>query len=1265
MAEEQQQQESSVQERSYESLVGDKDLTDGLFFVLKDLDIDVDYEDKKGIIDSFLTRKRFFENNLVAAPVAKSAIDDMDNDSKTILGYALKETDKLPTFGEGAAPLGKKIADYGLAGITDPTNLFSAVAAAFTLGAGGAASLAAKEAAKQGVRKYLKSKIKAAVSKPALASYAVEGTVAGTGGAATNVINQKIRQEVGLRDKEDGIDLTEAATQGIIEGVASPVIGVLGNVAGGGTYQLGKASGRKVIELFPDAQKEGLESGVAWLERNLLPAGGVSDTQRRLVERQSGQAMSFKNRAEDLTDSFNDVLKRDFTEADITGIKKDDAKGILAEESLINKALQGDANSLALVQNKSQEARNLIDDFFNLRNEAFDFAKNSSVNKKILGIFDKDPNYVRNVPEKYAVTKRTESYKDFIKRNPDIKSELRRAMLLDPENSNWKKFTDKYIQVDSEGVAKEALDNTKVDKIVDEAAKSLYAPTRKLRKETGAFEKRKEDLSPTLKKFIGYNNIPGLRIAETINGIVDTASRTNVARDIIGDATRRGVAVTVDKAAKNPEAVAKQSLGGEDVMPITGSFQKISKGEKEDAVMRLPFDTIDDSLKNVYITKTEGQKLKELFDEGFASDIYKRDDVIGTVVRTFSGVQGLSKAGKTIYSPLAHARNIVGAAGYAITSGNLKGLIDGAKYLSGLSKESKQDIIKEYTELGIRGSNIDLNQVLKRFGDISDKVDDGGIIERLVKSGGLAAFGKPGTKAAKVAQEFYGGVDDFFKGASVFANEKRKASKLFNSFSKKQQAAKLAEFDQTFNAGRGTSTAKDYIKEIASQKTLNLTPVYGRIPKILENLRAFPVIGSFTAYPAERIRNTYQIFKIGTDELREGFETGNKELTKQGISRLAQWSAAQGALYTGAYAMNESNGFGDVIDGMRNFLPDWEKNGALVVTGKDKDGNYKYVDLTYIHPDSQFQNALVPIILKAARGEDVSKDLDESVINSFKELVDPYVDPSLAFEFSNNMYEFVTTGEERNLLKALTAVEPGYLNFLKDMARDADAFDKFGQAGRDAEAALFPEVFGTQDSKAEGLSELAARSGLPFIEGLIPIPGAKEKVFNPKKTMAFAISNINRNYKSDRSKFFKNLVNDLADPRTEIDTVSILQDYDEVLNQQFVAQQAFLNLYRDMEKVIGKKETFEITKSLKDSSGSILPSQKSLASILNRERFDPSTVSNKANEFNALDRELIRKTGMSYRNNLNTLRRELLALEKFYKNINLNAEPPDLEIEAN
>ena len=43
----------------------------------------------------------------------------------------------------------------------------------------------------------------------------------------------------------------------------------------------------------------------------------------------------------------------------------------------------------------------------------------------------------------------------------------------------------------------------------------------------------------------------------------------------------------------------------------------------------------------------------------------------------------------------------------------------------------------------------DFNQFIMDY-----KIDDGGIIERLVKSGGLAAFGKPGTKAAKAAKGF-------------------------------------------------------------------------------------------------------------------------------------------------------------------------------------------------------------------------------------------------------------------------------------------------------------------------------------------------------------------------------------------------------------------------------------------------------------------------------------------------------------------------------
>ena len=55
----------------------------------------------------------------------------------------------------------------------------------------------------------------------------------------------------------------------------------------------------------------------------------------------------------------------------------------------------------------------------------------------------------------------------------------------------------------------------------------------------------------------------------------------------------------------------------------------------------------------------------------------------------------------------------------------------------------------------------------------------------------------------------------------------------------------------------------------------------------------------------------------------------------------------------------------------------------------------------------------------------------------------------------------------------MSAIEPGYLNFLTDMARDASVFEKFGQVGKDVEKFKYGEVFGTQDARAENLVEFA------------------------------------------------------------------------------------------------------------------------------------------------------------------------------------------------
>ena len=1232
MAEEQesQQEQSASSETSYEGLQQNQATIDAMWHALQALGQDVAYGDNKKILDTFLTEKRYFDTNILSTMSVASDVEGMDDTYRKLLAHSMDAVDRLPNFGEGSAPKGAAITDYLLAGVFDPTNLASAVAAAFTFGAGGAAGLAAKEAAKSGVKLAIKSRIKNALSPAVLKSLAVEGTVAGAGGTYQEYEKQNVEKDIGLRKD---IDPSSIALQGLLEGTISPIAGVATNMLASGITKAGKAGLKKTGLSDIDA----VERASAWLERNLMPTAGTSEVTRRFVERNSGQVSSFKERAEKLTEQFNKTLSKGFDPVDIQG-----------ENSLINKALEGDAEALDLVANKNMDTRNLIDDFYALREESFSYGRDSSLNKKTKAIYDKDSNYVRSVVEAYTVNKRLQNFDDFLKENTDVllnlKDEMRLAAETAAKNSDvknrFKKFTDRYM------VNGSVVNNDLENKLVKEAAKELYSPTRLMRKETGAFE-QKVTLPPTVKKILGYNNIPALRIVETINGIVDTAARANTARDVGMDLISNKLAV---RAANPAEAIAK--LGTEEVMPLLTNVSKFKgKDEVLEGAMKVPFMRVSDDLKNIYVTKSEGLKVKELFEDNFfGQQLAEKNKILGVGLKTLLGTQAFAKAGKTVYSPIALMRNALGAAGYMISSGNTRGIVDGLTYAKKLSPKNQDAMIKKFQSLGLQGSNIDLNQTLKRFGDISDKVDDGNFLQKFVMTGGLSIFGKPGVAAAKVARGLYGGVDDAAK-YGVWSNEVRQADKVFNSFSPDIQKKKLEDFSKQY--GIINPSKQDYIEEQAAIKTANITPMYGRTAKILEKMRSFPIIGTFTAYPAERLRNTYNILKIGTDEMREGFETGNTALRNQGIKRLAQWYAAQGAFFTTAYAVNAATGNDDLVDKMRTGLPDWEKNAALLVTGKTADGKPKYINLSYMNPDQYVLEGIIPMMMKASRGEDVSKDLDKSILAAGKKLFEPYINPSLALEAASSLTNIVKGDfSDSNFLKLGKTVEPGYSKFVRDMAKDSDTFSKFGKAGSDLERFLYPQRFGTIDERAEDFTDMLAKNGLVF-------PGMREQVFDTKKVMGYTLNTINRNATQNFNSFANNLRDVLTDPRSRYDYGNILKEYNEVLQEQFTAQQAIRKLFKDMEGIEGRDKLINNIKSF--GLESVTPSNKATISILNG-RSNPITKSNDKKFWLNINKDLRDRTGLSYVEELSALRRNMANLERFYRGKDLRDDPPNMQI---
>ena len=314
-----------VQKVTYESLLRDDNFLNDAADALEGMGETIT-NDRQEVLDKFLQKRRYFDTNISSTFTQGTKIKRLSDEDKTSYSKALDKVDQLPSaFSEGGAPMWRAIGDYAAAGITDPTNLLSVIAGAFTLGTGGAAVLGAKEAAKQGVKATVKAKMKAMTTKPVLASLAVEGGIAGGGGAAQQARSQNVDMALGRRDKGD-YDYSSMALQGLAEGVASPLAGaginIIGSTIGAGVKSAAKATGV--------SDSGAVQGAKNWLEKWFMPQAGLDNATMRNIEIGDSAFKEIKQDAEKLSGDIESFFRRDFknaTQADIT---------------LINRAMEGD-----------------------------------------------------------------------------------------------------------------------------------------------------------------------------------------------------------------------------------------------------------------------------------------------------------------------------------------------------------------------------------------------------------------------------------------------------------------------------------------------------------------------------------------------------------------------------------------------------------------------------------------------------------------------------------------------------------------------------------------------------------------------------------------------------------------------------------------------------------------------------------------------------------------------------------------------------------
>ncbi len=1272
---------------TYDSLLRDDKFLNDAWNSLQAQGINVS-DNRKDILDRFLTNKRYFDTNIASTFVIGDNVKDMSEANKQSYANAVTKVEQLPSIGKaGAAPTSSLIKDYLVAGVTDPTNLISILAGAFTFGTGTAAVQAGKETAKAGVKKLLKAKVNALTKnqqRKALAkTLLAEGTIAGAGGGLQAYKSQDVDMAIGRRQQGD-YDLGKIGQQALIEGIASPVAGIA--LAG-----IGKAGikGVKGVGNIARNTKAG-EASAQYINRMknyLLPFGGVDEITQRNFE---GSQAIFKTIKADTEKIIDDIKINEDRFIKDDPIKRD----------LVNDAMEGNTAQLQKLQEEDAGMYNAVKSFVDLRKRVYEkvFKYTDPQSEKIQKIYHIDPdNYIKRIfaRSQNRGTKMPFKFWRRYEANDELMAELIGKIKVDKNLQVQFGIRDGVIdpvtkKVESTGELKKTFNplregkidigeqNTRIERFAERRIYDTFYPKKK---ETtlGALKKRK-DIDPILQKIWGVNYSPAVRAASTIGAITEPVSDVLVA-DQIGRSLRgRGIGVEAKSLAE-----AQTLRPDEDLVPLVGA-----KGDTDVGIELKRSDVFNPELGQLFVPRNIAQKLRVLTDTKpvFGSSF------LGSL---FSGANGYLKKGVTVYNPFGHIRNALGVPQYVAASGNLQAIPKFAQKVL-TDKKDFQEFKLMADRLGVTATNVEIGQILGRLADARKIETEDGVAGFLGRrfldfaSGGMSSVERTGRgkKFSRAAERAYTGTDDVGKLMTLLS-ERGKAQDIWNNMTEFDRKLKRRLYADNFGKNlpdvsflSKTQAKKvlnkfddDLLMEEAAGKTLNIIPVYDRVPKILEKMRDIPVIGAFTAFPAENLRNKYQILKLGAEELREGFETGNKGLIRAGGRRLRQQIMMAAAPTVAAYTYNEVMGTDKVEPGIRKTQPEWAKYHALQIRpkGKDKEGNETYgvTDLSYNNPDQYVLDIITPLMMAAASGEDVVEKLDELLPYAVKKTYEPFLGLSMATELGLSFLNYAKADTEAGAVKALTdtykLIEPGMYKLLRDIGGDAAVEDAFnilssplgkGEFGTRIRNSLNPSYFGDTAKLSKSLTELGilpTGGESPLAVAMYPFRlGLKEQDYKPKKQIGFAVSNLMRNANGTLNAVSGDIKDRLSNPNNNknIKLKNIMQDYNEAIEEQFAAQQGVFEMINDLK---GFMSDAQIRKILQDKK------IKSAGGFSNKEINNLMRGKFTVPVFNKQGLRDAAKNNPAISKYLNNIQDTFLALERAYEDSNLQTEElPDISI---
>jgi hypothetical protein len=439
-----------------------------------------------------------------------------------------------------------------------------------------------------------------------------------------------------------------------------------------------------------------------------------------------------------------------------------------------------------------------------------------------------------------------------------------------------------------------------------------------------------------------------------------------------------------------------------------------------DGVQYFKFGEDAGSLKDTYAPKVFHDALGETATQWL-------NNIPAPLQKTYQGLLGLkaiSQYGKTILGPTAQIRNNTSVPFMALMNGNLGPSGNFAKNFklafAGVfdpkGKAKLADEIKEASEYNLmvgRGTqlqeiadvaaystnNMEILGRLKArpIGEIMTRLKEGplGIAERAYTgSDNAARLINWSGEQSKLSKVIANSTDDTMIPISAGKNMSDPDIQRFIKLDNNQPVVNVGELKAA-----GDAVVDKFIKGEAADIALNVTPTYSRVPEIVKELKYIPVIGNFTAFPAEIIRNTVNTMSRGIKELT----SNSAELQKVGARRIAGGMTATVGIPAGltATALSLTGAEQEQVDAYkRSFAAPWEKTATLIPTGTDSAGNITgFYNFSYTNPYDFLQRPVKAVFNAVAEGErneaNLMRILSDSSFGMVGELIDPFVSPSL------------------------------------------------------------------------------------------------------------------------------------------------------------------------------------------------------------------------------------------------------------------------------